>query len=396
MLIPRQITLTVESALDQFPVVALIGSRQCGKTTLAKDIATRRDAGAVYLDLELPSDLAALSEPELYLERHVDRLVVLDEIQRHPDLFSTLRGLIDRDRRPGRFLVLGSASPELLRQSSESLAGRITFVELAPFLLPEVTGAHGDSRETMRRLWSRGGYPESYLSGDDTGSTAWRHAFITALLERDLPQWGFRVSSAHMRRFWEMLAHVHGQVWNASRFANSLDTSAPTVRRHLDLLADLLIVRQLQPLHANLKKRLVKSPKVYIRDSGLLHTLLRLVDPESIYGHPCIGASFEGFAIENIISLLPSLADATFYRSHTGDEIDLVVTLPDGRRVAVDIKYTATPSVSRAFRRAMADLDIPRGYIVTAGETAYPLEEHIEAVPLRFIMDHIGSWQADL
>jgi len=191
---------------------------------------------------------------------------------------------------------------------------------------------------------------------------------------------------------WEMLAHVHSQVWNASRFANSLDTSAPTVRRHLDLLTDLLLVRQLQPLHANLKKRLVKSPKVYLRDSGLLHALLLLTDPESIYSHPCLGASFEGFAIENIISLLPPFADVTFYRSHTGDEIDLVVSLPGGRRIAVDVKYTASPRVSKAFRTAMTDLDIAQGYIVTAGEAAFPLDESIEAVPLHLIEDHIGSW----
>lgn len=392
MMIYRQETQSIESALDRFPAVGLIGSRQCGKTTLAKDVASRRNEGAVYLDLELPSDRAALTEPELYLDRHVDRLVVLDEIQRHPELFPTLRGLIDRDRRPGRFLVLGSASPHLLRQSSESLAGRISFVELTPFLLPELMRADDHTGETTRRLWFRGGYPESYLSADDAGSMTWRHAFITTLLERDMPQWGFRVSSVRMRRFWEMLAHVHGQVWNASRFANSLDTSAPTVRRHLDLLTDLLLVRQLQPLHANLKKRLVKSPKVYLRDSGLLHALLRLTGPESIYGHPCLGASFEGFAIENIINLLPPFADVTFYRSHTGDEIDLVVSLPGGRRIAVDVKYTASPRVSKAFRTAMADLGISRGYIVTAGEAAFPLDESIEAVPLHLIADHIGSW----
>lgn len=392
MMLYRQITQSVESALDRFPVVGLIGSRQCGKTTLARDVAGRRNVGSIYLDLELPSDLAALTEPELYLERHVDRLVVLDEIQRHPGLFPTLRGLIDRDRRPGRFLVLGSASPDLLRQSSESLAGRISFVELSPFLLSEVTRADDDTQELTRRLWFRGGYPESYLSSDDAGSMAWRHAFITTLLERDMPQWGFRISSVRMRRFWEMLAHVHGQTWNASRIANSLDTSAPTVGRHLDLLTDLLLVRQLQPLHANLKKRLVKSPKVYLRDSGLLHALLRLTDMETIYGHPCLGASFEGFAIENIINLLPPFADVTFYRSHTGDEIDLVVTMPGGRRIAVDVKYTATPRVSKAFRTAMADLGISRGYVVTAGEAAFPLDRRIEAVPLHLIADHIGSW----
>lgn len=391
MMIYRQVTQSIESALDRFPAVGLIGSRQCGKTTLAKDIASRHDEGAVYLDLELPSDLAALTEPELYLERHAERLVVLDEIQRRPELFSVLRGLIDRDRRPGRFLVLGSASPDLLRQSSESLAGRISFVEQTPFLLPEVTRADEDTRETTRKLWFRGGYPESFLSSDD-GSMAWRHAFITTILERDMPQWGFRVSSVRMRRLWEMLAHVHGQVWNSSRFANSLDTSAPTVRRHLDLLTDLLLVRQLQPLHANLKKRLVKSPKVYLRDSGLLHALLRLANPEAIYGHPCLGPSFEGFAIENIINLLPSFADVTFYRSHTGDEIDLVVSLPGGRRIALDIKYTATPRVSRGFKTAMSDLGISRGYIVTAGEAAFPLDGCIEAVPLHLISDQIGSW----
>lgn len=379
-MILRILACKLISSLEQFPVVGLVGSRQSGKTTLARTLAAESDL--VYLDLELPSDQAKLTEPEIYLQTHVDRLVVLDEIQRVPELFPVLRGLIDQDRRPGRFLILGSAGPDLLHQGSETLAGRIRFVELTPFLLPEVVHASGSPARAMKKLWLRGGYPDSFLASSLATSFDWRAAFIATFLERDVPQLGFRVPAARMRRFWEMLAHAHGQLWNSSSFARNFDVSAPTIRHHLDLLTDALLVRQLQPLHANLKKRLVKSPKIYIRDSGLLHALLRLSDFESLQGHPVLGASFEGFAIENIIQIAPDHTDVAFYRTHTGDEIDLVLTLPSGRRIAVEIKYTAAPRLNKSMQRAMADIGATRGYMVTAGNSEFPLAANVTAIPL--------------
>jgi predicted AAA+ superfamily ATPase len=251
---------------------------------------------AVYLDLERPSDLAKLTEPELYLEAHADALVVLDEIQRVPDLFPVLRSLVDAARRPGRFLLLGSASPDLWRQGSETLAGRIRFLELTPFQLSEVVGESAQDGRILKKLWLRGGYPDSFLAANEGASSQWRAAFIATFLERDVPQLGFRVSAVQMRRFWEMLAHLHGQLWNASAFARNFAVTAPPTRHHLDLLTDALLVRQLQPFHVNLKKRLVKAPKIYIRDTGLLHELLRIADFEGLQGHPVLGASFEGSA----------------------------------------------------------------------------------------------------
>jgi len=379
-MVPRILAEELLLSLKRFPVVGLVGSRQSGKTTLARSLAEEQDL--VYLDLELPSDQAKLAEPEIYLQEHADRLVVLDEIQRVPGLFPVLRGLIDKDRRPGRFLILGSADPDLLRQGSETLAGRIRFVELTPFLLPEVVPGSASPSRAMKKLWLRGGYPDSFLASSLAASFDWRAAFVATFLERDVPNLGFRVPATRMRRFWEMLAHAHGQVWNASAFARNFAVSAPTVRHHLDLLNDALLVRQLQPLHANLKKRLVKSPKVYIRDSGLLHTLLRITDLENLQGHPILGVSFEGFAIENIIQAAPDHTDVAFFRTHTGDEIDLVLSLPSGRRIAVEIKYTAAPKLAKGLLRGMEDIGAARGYIVTAGNGEFPLAANVTAIPL--------------
>jgi predicted AAA+ superfamily ATPase len=322
----RQAQATVQSRLRDFPAVALLGSRQVGKTTLAKQIVAELDGAATYLDLELPSDLARLADPETYLERHADRLVVLDEVQRKPELFPVLRGLIDRRRTPGRFLILGSASPHLLRQSSETLAGRIALVDLSPITLTEVP-MPPEAGLSWQRLWDRGGYPDSLLARTSAVSRTWRDAFIRSYLERDLPSLGIRVPSTQLRRFWQMLAHWHGELWNASAFARNFDVSAPTVRHYLDILSDTFVARQLQPLHSNLKKRIVKSPKVYVRDSGILHSLLGIQDLEALYGHPKIGASFEGFAIEQILALLPPEVDASFFRTHAGDELDLVLSV---------------------------------------------------------------------
>ncbi len=316
----RSCTPQILSLLAEFPAVGLIGARQVGKTTLAKMVATQFDPRAVHLDLERPSDLDKLIEPELYLRPYADRLVVLDEIQRRPDLFPVLRALIDERRRPGRFLVLGSASPDLMRQSSESLAGRIAYHELAPFSLPEV-----DRERFATRLWTRGGFPESFLAKTDEASFRWRQAFIQTHLERDLPGLGIRVPSTALRRFWLMLAHSHGQLWNGSQIASSLGVAAPTVRRYLDILQDTFMVRQLQPYHANLKKRLVKRPKVYLRDSGLLHALLGIMDFDALSGHPLVGASWEGWAIEQVLAIIPSHWHTYFYRTARGAEIDLLL-----------------------------------------------------------------------
>ena len=383
-MIPRSLARKLVPSLEQFPALGLVGSRQSGKTTLARALEGQRDM--VYLDLELPSDLAKLAEPEIYLQQHVNRLVVLDEIQRLPDLFPVLRGLIDQDRRPGRFLILGSAGPDLLHQSAETLAGRIRFLELTPFLLPEVVDESASPTQALRKLWLRGGYPDSFLAPSLKTSFDWRAAFIATFLERDVPQLGFRVSATRLRRFWEMLAHLHGQLWNASALARNFAVSAPTIRHHLDLLADALLVRQLHPWYTNLKKRLVKSPKVYIRDSGLLHALLRIADLENLQGHPVIGASFEGFALENIIQVAPEHTDVAFYRTHTGDEIDLVLSLPSGQRLAVEVKYTAAPRLDKGMLRAMADIGISKGYVVTAGNSEFPLAANVTAIPLhRFL-----------
>lgn len=385
-MIQRLLAQKLAAALHQFPAVGLVGSRQSGKTTLAKELVDARPGKALYLDLELPADLAKLAEPALYLEAHADRLVVLDEIQRVPGLFPVLRALIDQKRRPGRFLLLGSASPGLLRQGAETLAGRITFLELPPFLLPEVALPSGNPASTMKKLWLRGGYPDSFLARSQQESYAWRQAFISTFLERDIWQLGFRVSATRMRRFWEMLAHVHGQIWNASDLARNFDVSAPTVRHHLDLLTDALLVRQLQPLHANLKKRLVKSPKIYLRDSGLLHTLLRLVDAEDLQSHPVLGASFEGFALEHLIQAAPDYTDIAFYRTHTGEEIDLVLTLRGGKRLAMEIKYTAAPALPKHFEQSMADIGAAKGYLVTAGHDEFPLSADVRAMPLHTLL----------
>lgn len=325
-MLARKLENIIWEALDRFPVVGLIGARQVGKTTLARALTDRLPGKSLYLDLERPSDLAKLADPEFFLEQHAGELVVLDEIQRRPEIFPVLRALVDADRRNGRFLVLGSASPDLLRQSSESLAGRIIYHELPPLRIGEVAA----SPDGWRTLWCRGGLPQSYLAPSDHVSLEWRQAFVTTYLERDLPVLGFRTPATTLRRFWQMLAHSNGQLWNASKIAGSLGVSAPAVRHYLDLLEDTFMVRQLQPYHANLKKRQTKSPKAYVRDSGLLHAILGLETMDAILGHPSAGSSFEGWVIEQVVSVLPASWHPFFYRTTAGAEIDLVLAGPDG------------------------------------------------------------------
>ena len=384
---PRQRTEVVLARLSQFPAVALLGPRQAGKTTLAEQIAAGRPS--VYLDLENPADREKLADAELYLSGHEDKLVILDEVQRAPELFQTLRGLIDAGRRrgrtAGRFLLLGSASIDLLRQSGESLAGRIAYVELGPFNALEIDGA------MRERLWIRGGFPDSFLADSDPASAIWRRNFIRTYLERDIPQLGPRVPAETLRRFWTMLAHLQGGMLNAAQLARGLSVDGKTIARYLDLLVDLLLVRRLPPFHANVGKRLVRSPKVYVRDSGIVHALLGLDDREAVLGHPVVGGSWEGFVLENLLNAAPERANASFYRTAAGAEIDLVLEMPGGKLWAVEIKRGLAPTLDKGFHHAREDLAPERCFIVYSGEERYPKAEGIEAIGLRELMSLVAG-----
>lgn len=380
-MIERRLLPHLKEALAAFPVVGLLGARQVGKTTLARVLAESVAARPLFLDLERPSDLAKLADPEFYLGQHRDRLVVLDEIQRIPELFPVLRALVDEHRRPGRFLVLGSASAELAQQASESLAGRIKYLELGPFSLQEV----GEAK--LRALWLRGGFPDSFLARSAAISEEWREAFTRTFLERDIPALGLRLPAAQLRRFWLMVAHRHGQLWNASELASALDLSAPTVRRYLDLLEDTFMVRQLQPFRANLGKRLVKRPKVYLRDSGLLHTLLGIESLEDLLGHPAAGASWEGFAVEQVLGMLPATWKPSFFRTSGGAELDLVLERPGRKKpLGIEIKLSSAPVPSRGFWTALADLKAA-GVVLANVKEAYPLAPNVQVLPVSRIGD---------
>jgi predicted AAA+ superfamily ATPase len=376
-MINRLLQEKAEKSLARYPVVGILGSRQVGKTTLAKMIKNRMKRKVIYLDLELPSDLNKLQDPELYLSRFEDTLVIIDEIQRMLSLFPLLRALVDRKRTAGRFLILGSASPELIRHSSESLAGRIIYHELSPFSLAEINS------ESIQKLWLRGGYPKSYLLRSNDDSFTWREAFIKTYLEMDIPQLGIRIPAQQLRRFWTMIAHSHGQLWNASKIAGSLGISAPTVRSYLDILEETFIVRQIQPYHSNIKKRLIKSPKVYIRDSGLLHTLLNIRSIEDLHGHPSLGSSWEGFIVEQILGILPERWQTYFYRTGAGAEIDLILFDSKHKPVAIEIKYSISPKVDRGFWNAYEDLSCKKGYVVYPGIESYPLGKNVVTLPVK-------------
>jgi len=377
-MIPRRKLQDVRARLEQFPAVALLGPRQAGKTTLAEQVAEERPS--VYLDLEKAADRKKLADADLFLSGHEDRLVILDEVQRIPDLFQTLRGLIDQGRRrglrAGRFLLLGSASVELLKQSGESLAGRIAYVELPPFDTLEVGG------EAREKLWVRGGFPDSFLARSDDASVIWRENFIRTYLERDIPQLGPRVPAETLRRFWTMLAHAQGGMLNAAQLAHSLGVDGKTVARYLDLLVDLLLVRRLPPFHANVGKRLVKSPKVYVRDSGIVHTLLGLDGRDAVFGHPVVGNSWEGFVLENLLAATPQRVAASFYRTAAGAEIDLVLEMPGGKLWAVEVKHGLAPKLRKGFHHARDDLNPERTFVVYSGDDSYPLGEGIEMIGL--------------
>ena len=381
-MIHRRSNQNVLNALGRQAAVVLLGARQVGKTTLALEIAESADA--VYLDLESRADREKLAEPALYLDEYEDRLVILDEIHRVPELFQELRGLIDRGRRrgkrTGRFLVLGSASLDLLRQSGESLAGRIEYVELDPL---DVSEAAPDAR-AMTSLWVRGGFPDSFLAANDPDSMTFRRNFVRSYLERDVAQFGRRIPAETLERFWTMLAHGQGTLLNASKLAAGLSVSAPTVSSYIDLLVDLLLVRRLRPFHANVKKRLVKSPKIYVRDSGIVHALLGVEDHDALAGHPVVGASWEGFVIENLLAVAPPRTMASFYRTLAGAEIDLLLELPGKRGPwAIEIKRGLSAGPGRGFHHAREDVKPERAFIVYSGEERYPIAKDVEAIGLR-------------
>ncbi len=386
-MITRSLAAIVTARLRQFPAVALIGPRQVGKTTLARWLAGTADS--VYLDLEDPADLAKLDDAAGYLRTLPRGLVVIDEVQRAPGLFQLLRVLVDERIRAGeaagQFLLLGSAAPDLLRQSGESLAGRIAYLELSPLDVRETGG------DLASRLWVRGGFPPSLLAESNWASAEWREQFIRTYLERDVPQLGPRVPSETLRRLWTMLAHGQGSLLNLAALARSLAIDGKTVARYVDLLADLFLVRRLPPFHANVRKRLVKSPKVYVRDSGLVHALLRLDNKDSVLGHPVAGASWEGFVLETLIRAAPARARASFYGTATGVEIDLLLELPDNRLWAIEIKRGTAPRVEKGLRIAMDDLQPDRTFIVYSGDERYPQAGGIEVIGLTAIADALAE-----
>jgi predicted AAA+ superfamily ATPase len=399
-MIARRVESQVAALLEQAPAVVLTGPRQVGKTTLALAVAEGRDA--VYLDLESEADRARLAEPGLYFADHAEELVILDEIHRAPGLFETLRGVIDQRRRAapspqstgegnsgakkaGWFLLLGSAAVELLAQSGETLAGRVAFAELAPFDVTEV------GSERLDRLWVRGGFPDSFLAAGDAASLRWRRDFIRTYLERDIPQLGPRIPAETLRRLWTMLAHQQGGLLNAAQIARGLGVSGATVAHYLDLMVDLLLVRRLSPRLANVGKRMVRSPKVYVRDSGLAHALLGLTDKEAVLGHPVAGGSWEGLAIENLISVASDRAEPSFYRTSGGAEVDLVLTWRDGREWAVEVKRSLAPKVERGLRSALNDLQPERSFLVYPGAERYRLEAGVEAIDLASLCAEIAD-----
>lgn len=379
-MIKREAALaTVAGLSGRHPVTAILGARQVGKTTLARTLAARSSAPVTLFDLENPDHLARLQEPLLALQE-LRGLVILDEIQRRPEIFPVLRVLADRPRRPATFVVLGSASPQLLRQSSESLAGRIAYFHLGGLSLQEV-----GARE-LKRLWLRGGFPRSFLAKSNGLSAEWRRDFIATFLERDVPQLGISIPAPALRRFWTMLAHWHGQIWNGSEFARSFGVSDQTVRRYLDALAATYVVRQLAPYHANISKRQVRMPRVYVTDSGLLHALLGIGTAQDLLENPKVGASWEGFAMREVAQRLGARPEECFFwRTHQGAELDLLV-VRGRRRLGFEFKRTTAPAVTPSMRIALNDLDLDSITVIHAGQTAYPMGGKLRAVPLQALL----------
>lgn len=389
-MIKRQVQTQIAQLLEEFPAVGVLGPRQIGKTTLAEAIAASEKPEPIYLDLERPSEAARLNEAEEYFELHKGKLIILDEIQRSPELFQILRGVIDRRRREGQrtgqFLILGSASLDLLKQSSESLAGRIAYKELAGITVAEVD--HKTSKD-FDRLWLRGGFPDSFLSKSDEGSLRWRLNFINTYLERDIPQLGPRIPAVTLRNLWTMLAHNQGGQLNIAQLGNNLDVAAPTAKRYIELLEDLMLIRFLRPWSGNVGKRLVKAPKVYIRDSGLTHALLNLTSLDDLLGHPVVGTSWEGFVLENLLSVLPTGVTPWFYRTSAGAAVDLVIEKNSKEKYAVEIKRSQAPTVSKGFHLGCEDIKATKRYIVYPGKERFPITKEITAIPILDMMNEL-------
>lgn len=390
-MIKRKHLSIITDKLNHFAVIGLLGARQIGKTTLAQEIASHQPS--LYLDLENYQDLAKLEDPIAYLEAHEDKLIILDEIQQKPDIFMTLRGLIDKRRRLGQrygqFLILGSASLDLLRQSSESLAGRISYIEMSPISVAEIPTS--TKPPDLYRLWLCGGFPDSLLAPSLEASMGWRQAFIKTYLERDIPQFGPRIPAETLRRLWTMLAHIQGTPFNAARLASSLGLSGQTVSRYVDLLSDLFLVRRLAPWHGNVGKRLIKSPKIYVRDSGIVHSLLSIPTLDNLLSHPIAGPSWEGFAIDNLLSFLPIGTESYFYRTARGAEIDLVLKVPDGRLIAIEIKRSSVPKVERGFHEACKDIQPTHCYVVYDGKEKFSLSARIMAISLTDLVSELSK-----
>jgi predicted AAA+ superfamily ATPase len=386
-MIERKITKKLRATIAQVPAVVLLGARQVGKTTLAKTLS--KDIDSIYLDLEAPEDLLKLSDPTSFLSAHADKLVILDEIQRSPELFPVLRGLIDKNReqgrRAGQFLLLGSASMDLMRQSSESLAGRISYIEMAGLNLAEIDG----NQHERQTLWLRGGFPDSYLPADDDMAMDWLENLIRTYLERDVPQMGFRVPATRLRRLWTMLAHLQGETINYSRLASNLEVDAKTVSHYIDILKDLLLIRRFEPWYANVKKRLVKSPRYYVRDSGILHRLLGINSYDELLSNPVLGKSWEGFVIENIHSVLPNRAETWFYRTAAGAEIDLVIKMPSSEVWAVEIKHGVAPKLGKHYSQTCDDVDATHKYILYGGDDEFSVGKDVKIISLQGLMDKL-------
>ncbi|MEM7589365.1 MAG: ATP-binding protein [Myxococcota bacterium] len=382
-------TKKLEKRIAQVPAVALLGARQVGKTTLAKTVAKGMDS--IYLDLEAPNDLLKLRDPAGFLDNHSDKLVILDEIQQAPDLFMLLRGLIDKNREQGRktgqFLLLGSASMDLLRQSSESLAGRISYMQISGLNVLEI----GHHQKDQQKLWLRGGFPDSYLAADDDAAMDWLEDLIRTYLERDVPQMGFRVPAGRLRRLWTMLAHLQGEPVNVSKLASNLEVQRSALNHYIGILTDLLLVRRLEPWYANVKKRLIKSPRYYIRDSGIQHRLLGIDHYNALLSNPVLGKSWEGFVIENIHSVLPRRAETYFYRTAAGAEIDLVVKMPSSEIWAVEIKHGVAPKLSKHYHQTCRDVNATHKYILYGGDDEFPVGHDVTVISLPRLMKRVQS-----
>lgn len=375
----RSIYKELKESLEDYPVVAILGPRQVGKSTLVTDLLEVE--AKVYLDLELSSDLRKLSEPEIFFNRHMSSLICLDEIQLAPDVFKTIRGTVDKNKKNSQFLILGSASRDLLRQSSESLAGRICYLEIMPFDILEV-GA-----ENIDKLWVRGGFPKSFLAANDEKSFKWRENYIRTYLERDIPQLGFNIPARSIERLWRMLAHSHGQILNSSKIASSLGVSSHTVNSYIDILEQTFLVKSLRAYEPNIKKQYIKSPKVYVRDSGLLHTFLNLESFDDILGHQVFGSSFEGFVIENLIKTFPRW-QFHYYRNKSGSEIDLIMSRGN-HRLAIEIKASKAPKLNRGFWTACEDIRATKKFVIAMVDESYEIQKNTLVTNLELFLKEL-------